>query len=165
MFGFGKRRAASGDQAKPAATNQAQREAHVRLLGKVPMFLDLSKRDLDLLAAACAERDFPAGHVILREGDPGVGLFVIVSGRVRVTQQLGGEPRELGTSGPGDVFGEMSLLDDLPRSATVTAVEPTRVLVLQGVDFRVALREDPDIALRLLAVLSRRLRGVEARQI
>ena len=46
MFGFGKRRAASGDQAKPAATNQAQREAHVRLLGKVPMFLDLSKRDL-----------------------------------------------------------------------------------------------------------------------
>lgn len=165
MFGFGKRRETTGGQAKPAATDPARREAHVRLLGRVPLFLDLSKRDLDRLAAACAERDYAAGQVILREGDPGIGLFVIVSGRVRVTQQLGGEPRELSTAGPGEVVGEMSLLDDLPRSATVTAIEPTKVLVLQVFDFRAALHEDPDIALRLLAVLSRRLRGVEARQI
>ncbi len=133
-------------------------------LAQVPLFKDLAKRELQLLAASCRERDYPAGAALLRQGETGVGLFIVVSGSVRVTQrQEGGEERELALLSRGDVVGEMSLLDDLPRSATATAVEPSRTLVLPVWDFRAALREAPDIAIKLLAVLSRRLRQTEQR--
>jgi CRP/FNR family transcriptional regulator, cyclic AMP receptor protein len=163
------RRRSSRKQTQPAATS-AQRspeaETYARILGQVPLFLDLSKRDLQRLAVACQQRDYLAGAVLVQQDAPGAGLFVIVSGRVRVTQHQPGEPeRELSTLGAGQVFGEMSLLDDMHRSATVTAVEQTRVLIVPVFDFRTALREDPDITIRLLAVLSRRLRRAESRQV
>ncbi len=133
-------------------------------LAQVPLFHDLSRRELELISRNCREREYPAGAVLLQQGETGVGLYVIVSGSVRVTQQHEGSgARELATLGRGDVLGEMSLLDDLPRSATVTAVEPTRVLVLPVWDFRASLREAPDIAIKLLTVLSRRLRQAEQR--
>lgn len=135
------------------------------VLAQVPLFSDLSPRELQFLAANCREREYAAGTALLRQGETGVGLFVVTSGKVRVTQhQEGGEEHELAVLGHGDVLGEMSLLDDLPRSATATAVEPTVALVLPVWDFRATLRESPDIAIKLLGVLSRRLRHAEQRE-
>lgn len=130
-------------------------------LKKVSIFSDLSPKELQLLAANARERTFAAGETVIRQGDTGVGLFVILGGKVRVIQQSGGTERELGVYGKDAVLGEMALLDDLPRTATVVASEPTQVLIIPVWDFRAALRENPDIALKLLAVLSKRLRAAE----
>jgi CRP-like cAMP-binding protein len=137
---------------------------HEDTLRQVPLFKDLAPRELQLLAGTCREREFAANTALLRQGETGVGLYIITSGSVSITQhQDGGEEHEIARVGPGDVLGEMSLLDDLPRSATATAAEPTRALVLPVWDFRAALREAPEIGIKLLAILSQRLRRVEQR--
>ncbi len=132
------------------------------VIAQVPLFSDLTPREQSVLAANCRERDYPAGATLLRQGETGVGLFIITGGRVSVTQQSpDGSTRDLGAYEPGAVLGEMSLLDDLPRTATVTALQPTRALVIPVWDFRAALREAPEIAIKLLSVMSRRLRKAE----
>ena len=132
------------------------------VIAQVPLFSDLSPRELQTLSANCREREYPAGATLLRQGETGVGLFIITGGSVRVSQEgPTGDVRDLGTFERGSVLGEMSLLDDLPRTATVTAMEPTRALVIPVWDFRAALREMPDIGIKLLAVMSRRLRQNE----
>jgi CRP/FNR family cyclic AMP-dependent transcriptional regulator len=134
-------------------------------LAQVALFRELNTHDLQVLGATCHERDFAPGEALMRQGDTAVGLFVLVRGKVRVTRsQDDGSEQELNVMGPGEVVGEMSLLDDLPRSATVTAVEPTHALTLPVWDFRATLREHPDIGVRLLGVLSRRLRQAEQRE-
>ena len=133
------------------------------VIAQVPLFHDLTKHELQILSANCREREYPAGASLLRQGETGVGLFIITGGTVRVAQEAAsGEVRDLGIFERGAVLGEMSLLDDLPRTATVTALEPTRALVIPVWDFRAALRESPEIAIKLLGVLSRRLRQVES---
>lgn len=141
-----------------------QVESYAKVLEKVPLFTDLGRRELMRLAATCVERDYSAGTTLVRQGQPGVGLFVIVSGHAKVGQDQAGGMRELSQLGPGDVFGEMSLLDDLPRSASVVAMDQVHALLLPVYDFRAALREDGDMCIRLLAVMSRRLRRAEQRQ-
>ncbi len=128
-------------------------------LKQVELFEDLDSKELKLLAKTCTERQYPANAVLMQEGEPGAGLFILVEGKVCVTQ--GQPPRELAVLSAGEVIGEMALLDDLPRSATVTALEPSRCLLLPVWDFRATLRESPDIAIKLLAQLSRRLRKTE----
>jgi CRP-like cAMP-binding protein len=133
------------------------------VIAQVPLFHDLSHRELQILAANCREREYPTDATLLRQGETGVGLFILVSGTVRVSQQTtSGETRELGSFERGAVLGEMSLLDDLPRTATVVALEPTRALVIPVWDFRAVLRESPEIGIKLLSVMSRRLRRLEA---
>jgi CRP/FNR family transcriptional regulator, cyclic AMP receptor protein len=150
-----------------APTPSASKSDYTAQLARVPLFLDLSKRELQQLAATAVEREYAPGEMLIQQGQPGAGLFVIVSGQLTVTQQPdgGGDPRLLRTLGPGDVMGEMALLDDLPRSATAAASEPVRALLIPIYGFRTTLREDPDIAIRMLAVLSRRLRSVEAQRV
>ena len=151
---------------KPGAAPSAHHasDEYVAILGRVPLFVDLSKRELQRLSVACRPRDYAASEVLVRQGEPGAGLFIMVSGQVQVTQHHeNATSQAIRTAGPGEVFGEMALLDDQPRSATITAIEPTRVLMLPIFDFRAALREDGDICVRLLAVISRRLRAAEAR--
>ncbi len=132
-------------------------------LAQVPLFQGLSRRDLQVLASNSRERDYPAGATLLRQGETGVGLFIITSGSVHVTQTTpDGETRDLGDFGRGAVLGEMSLLDDMPRTASVIASEPTKALVIPVWDFRAALRESPDISIKLLTVLSHRLRASES---
>lgn len=132
------------------------------VIAQVPLFSDLTRRELQIVSANCREREYPAGATLLRQGETGVGLYIVTSGKVHVTQETRtGETRDLGTFERGSVLGEMSLLDDLPRTATVIAIEPTRALVMPVWDFRAALRESPDIAIKLLAVLSRRIRQHE----
>ncbi|MFI5273833.1 MAG: Crp/Fnr family transcriptional regulator [Ktedonobacterales bacterium] len=150
---------------QPAGGQAAAIEARAALLSRVPLFVDLGKRDIQTLAAVSVERHANIGEFLVQQGQAGAGLFVIASGSVVLTQQAeSGDARLLATLGPGDVFGEMALLDDLPRSASALASEPTDVLLIPVYDFRTVLHDDADIAIRLLAVLSRRLRRIEAHQ-
>lgn len=133
-------------------------------LARVDLFSTLNKKELQELTKSCQERSYPAGTTILSQGDTGVGLYVLKSGKVRVIQANNPDraETELAVVGPGDVLGEMALLDDLPRSASVVAIDDVTALLLPIWEFRSILRSHPDIALKLLAVLSRRLRKVEA---
>jgi len=134
-------------------------------LAKVDLLSNLDKKDLQVLGNSCQERKYSAGTTLISQGDTGVGLYVITQGNVRITQATDPDKaeRELGTQGPGTVLGEMALLDDLPRSATVTAVEDVTALLLPVWEFRSTLLSHPTIALKLLGVLSRRLRKAEKR--
>lgn len=138
-------------------------------LARVDLFSGLRKKELKEVAAACREARYSPGSVLISQGEKGLGLFILTKGTVRITRVDGpdGEEQVLGTAGAGDVIGEMALLDDMPRSATVTAVDEVEVLVLPFWDFRsimrTILRRDPDVGLELLAVLSRRLRKAEQR--
>jgi CRP/FNR family transcriptional regulator, cyclic AMP receptor protein len=138
-------------------------------LARVDLFAGLPKKELQDLATYCGERTFSPGSVLLSQGAQGLGLFILTTGTVRITRKNNPEGAEevLGTAGVGDVIGEMALLDDLPRSATVTAVDEVSVLLLPLWEFRRILRRilrsDPDVGLDLLAVLSRRLRKAEQR--
>jgi CRP/FNR family transcriptional regulator, cyclic AMP receptor protein len=138
-------------------------------LAHVDLFSGLRKKELKDLATYCGERTFSPGSVLLSQGEQGLGLFILTKGTVRITRKNSPDGAEvvLGTAGVGDVIGEMALLDDLPRSATVTAVDDVTVLVVPFWDFRIILRRilssDPDVGLDLLAVLSRRLRAAEQR--
>ncbi len=136
------------------------------ILAHVDLFSTLDAKELPVIAKGCQERSYPAGTPLFKQGDTGVGLYVIESGKVHISRVDNPDrPEEdLGIVGPGDVIGEMALLDDFPRSATATAVEDVTALVLPIWDFRAVLRDHPDIALNLLGVLSRRLRKAEARQ-
>lgn len=132
-------------------------------LAQVPLFQGLTRRELQVLSANSREREYPAGATLLRQGETGVGLFIITSGAVHVSQTTSdGETRELGNYSRGATLGEMSLLDDMPRTANVVATEPTTALVIPVWDFRAALREAPEISIKLLTVLSQRLRASEA---
>ena len=137
---------------------------HEDTLAHVDLFSGLDKKELRLIANSCQERKFAAGAVMMKQGDTGAGLFVITSGKAKITQATNPDraEEELGTAGPGDVLGEMALLDDLPRSATVTAVEDTTVLLLPIWDFRTSLRSNPEIGVKLLTALSHRLRKAES---
>ncbi len=125
-------------------------------LGKVPLFSGLSKRELEATVRAGKEVSHRAGHVIAREGDRGVGFFLILDGEARVSR--GG--KGLSHLQAGDFFGEISLLDRGPRTATVTATTDIHLLGVTAWVFRGLLTEYPSIALKLLEVVTARLRKV-----
>ena len=138
-------------------------------LARVDLFSGLRYKELTQIAKCCREARYSPGSVLLSQGEKGLGLFIITKGTVRITRANGpgGAEEVLATAGMADIVGEMALLDDLPRSATVTAVDEVTVLLLPLWEFRRILRRilrrDPDVGLDLLAVLSRRLREVEQR--
>jgi CRP/FNR family transcriptional regulator, cyclic AMP receptor protein len=135
----------------------------VELLSHIPLFGELNRKDLHQLADAAIQRDYAAGSAIVRQGETGVGFYVLVSGRVLIQQRVDdGSDRALVTLGPGEIFGEMALLDIFPRSASVLALEDSSALVIPIFDFRALLYDDADIAMKLLAVLSRRVRAAES---
>jgi len=135
------------------------------VLAKVELFSGLNKKELQALARICQERKYEAGTTLVSQGDTGVGLYIITSGKVRITQVLDPDKAEevLAEEGAGSVLGEMALLDDLPRSASMVAIEDVTALLLPVWEFRTALQQHPDIAVKLLSVLSRRLRKAEQR--
>lgn len=126
-------------------------------LRKVPLFANLQPKQLKSLAKWAVSRNFAPGQAIVTQGQLGLGLYCIQSGRVKITQKTGGGEREVREMGAGDSFGELSLLSDTPRSATVTAVEPTTCVLLDKPRFLAELRTYPDIALEILPVLVDRL--------
>lgn len=130
---------------------------------QVPLFRGLAKKEIDQLARMAHERSFPSGTDIVKEGDAGIGLFAIVSGQVEVLQKRGGSEQSIRTMGPGQVFGEVGLLTDHPRTATVRATSPTDCLVLSVIDFRGSLTSSPDMAKQLLGTVAQWLVEAEDR--
>ena len=131
-------------------------------LREIPLFSQLREGDLAVLAQVTHERSYPKNSMILFASDPGDALYVILSGQVKVV--LGAaDGREviLSIRSQGEFFGEMSLIDDEPRSAHVISMEDSRLLVLRRTDFTRCLREIPDIATGLLRAMCKRLRQAD----
>jgi CRP/FNR family transcriptional regulator, cyclic AMP receptor protein len=131
-------------------------------LATVPLFSGLDRTELQRFGDLTREKFYPRGSVILFENDPGDSLFVVRQGRVKVVL-IGEDGREviLGVLGVGEHFGELSLIDDRPRSAHVIAMEDSHLLVLHREDFRRRVDSSPAVAWSLLSELSRRLRRAD----
>ena len=137
-----------------SALNQGDR---IERLEDVTIFQGCSRRQLQALARITEEFDAPAGTILTRAGDPGEEFFLIVEGAARVEVS----PNRRLRLQSGDYFGEMSLLDRQPRSATVVAETPIRLLVIDRRSFATLLDEVPGLIHRLLVALSRRVRNAE----
>jgi CRP/FNR family cyclic AMP-dependent transcriptional regulator len=133
--------------------------APVELVRGVPLFADLDRRELQGLANTMKERTFRPGQTIASEGQTGIGFFVIAEGTANVTQ--GGEARA--TLGPGDYFGEIALIDDGLRTASVTADSELKAYGLTSWEFRPLVESNASIAWKLLQTMAKRLREAEAR--
>ena len=132
------------------------------VLQKVPLFSQLAPADLQRVLDLAREKAYPKNSVILFEDDPGDALFVVATGQVKVVL-IGEDGREviLSVLGEGQFFGEMSLIDDEPRSAHVIAMEDSNLVVLRREDFEGILLQTPLIAVALLKELTRRLRQAD----
>ena len=127
----------------------------VKLLSGVPLFEELTKKELEAIASAGKQVKHRAGSVLAREGDSGLGFFLILDGTAGV--QVGGRSR--GRLGPGDFFGEISLIDQGPRTATVTAETDITTLGLTAWVFKRLIERNPSIASKMLKVMAQRLRA------
>jgi CRP/FNR family cyclic AMP-dependent transcriptional regulator len=132
-------------------------------LAGIPMFRHLGARRRVRLARLCCRRRYPSGAVVVRQGDTSLSLYVVLSGAVRIIRHGTGDAVTIVEEGPGSCFGEMGLIDDLPRAATVVAVEPTECALLARWDFQPELAADPGIALALVSVLTARIRTLDDR--
>jgi CRP/FNR family cyclic AMP-dependent transcriptional regulator len=131
----------------------------VEFLARVPLFQGLKKRQLQAIAKRFVERDYAADREIVTQGKGGEGLFIVVSGHAVVMRERSdGEKVQVNAFGPSDFFGELALLDDGPRTASVIATEPTKCLALTRWDFFGALRSDVEMAITILQELSKRFR-------
>jgi len=135
----------------------ASEDARINHLQRVPLFGDCTDEELRRVAEISRIVETPAGTVVTEIGRPGDSFFLIIDGRVSVQTAVGGGEG----LHPGDFFGEMSLLDGEPRSATVTAMTELRLLVVDRLHFWRLLNETPDLVRRMLTVLSRRVRRLE----
>ena len=134
------------------------------LLRRVPVFSSLREDDLARVAQVAVPRHFGADEVVFREGDESNTCYVVKAGRARAVRAHGdGRTLTLAHFGPGDIFGELAMFDDERRTATVETIEPTDVIAILGRDMRRLLREHPEIAVKLLAALGRRLRETNER--
>jgi CRP/FNR family transcriptional regulator, cyclic AMP receptor protein len=132
---------------------QLGKNAKIELLKRVPLFAGCSKGELRELALVADELDLKEGRTLVREGRPGREFFVLVDGTVRVSR----EGRKLAELGAGEWFGEIALLTNTPRTATVTSTSPLRVLVITDRSFRNVVERMPTIALKVLSTISERL--------
>ena len=132
-------------------------DARTQHLARVPLFSGCTDEELARIAHISKIVESPAGTILTEIGAPGNSFFFIIDGRVSVQTAVGsGDPLR-----PGDFFGEMSLLDGEPRSATVTATTDVRLLIVEHSHFWRLLEEAPDLVRRILIVLSRRVRRLE----
>ena len=128
-------------------------------LARVGIFEKLDRRHLRNLASICVEKNFDSGALLVKQGENGVGLFIILSGRVRISK-IGADKSEtfIAESGPGDILGEMSVFDGAPRSANALALEPTRCLVLASWEFNAFLKSNPEAMHEFLHIVVARYR-------
>ena len=139
---------------KRLVKGRSSKDQMADVIRSVPLFAECSKKELSLLAGIAEERDAAAGDVIVREGESGIGLEIILEGQVRV--EIGGETRR--HLGPGAFFGEIALLDGGPRSATVVAETEVRLLAVPAWSFNATIKSEPSIAVTMLREVARRLR-------
>ncbi|HLI58782.1 MAG TPA: Crp/Fnr family transcriptional regulator [Solirubrobacteraceae bacterium] len=142
----------------------ATSEEMIALLHGVPAFSALAEPDLGQVVDVTVPRTFGAGEIVFREGDEGDTCYVVRRGQARaVREHSDGRSITLATFGPGEIFGELAMFDDERRSATVEAVEETEAMAILGADMRRLLRAHPDIAVKMLGGLARRLRETNER--
>jgi CRP-like cAMP-binding protein len=143
-----------------AATSQDT----VRLLQQVPVFSALAESELARVAEVTVPRHFQAAEVVFREGDESDTCYIVRTGHARaIREHQDGRSITLARFGPGDIFGELAMFDSERRSATVEALEPTEAIAILGGDMRRLLREHPDIAVKLISAIARRLRETNER--
>ena len=142
----------------------ASAEQTAALLGRVPVFDELGEEDLRHVADVTVPRRFTAGEAVFREGDDSDTCYVVHAGHARaIREHPDGRQITLATFGPGDIFGELAMFDDERRSATVEATDELEVLGILGGDMRRLLRRHPDMAVKLVISLGRRLRAANER--
>ena len=134
------------------------KDLKIELIKKVPLFAPLASRQLAQVASIADEFHLPEGRVLTQQGERGREFFVLVDGEVEVRRN----GRRRATMGAGDFFGEMALVSDRPRGATVTATTPVRVLVVKDSDFRSLLMRMPQIAVKVLEAFVDRLPDADA---
>jgi CRP/FNR family cyclic AMP-dependent transcriptional regulator len=134
------------------------------VLRGVPLFAALRPNEIQRLAGLATVRTYKPGSTIVKQDDTAVTFYCVLSGGVRIQRDAADGPgqRTLAELGPGDFFGEMSLLDDFPRSASVVATASTECALISKWDFQRELKAHPEIGLALLRVLSQRVRELDA---
>ena len=130
-----------------------RKDAKIELIREVPLFGSLSKAQLAQVASIADEINLPEGRVLTREGERGREFFVLIDGEVEVRRN----GRKLRTMGSREFLGELALISDRPRTATVTATKPLRVLVVTDTEFRSVLLSTPQIALKVLEAAAQRM--------
>jgi CRP-like cAMP-binding protein len=139
-------------------------EESVTLLGQVPVFETLAPEDLQHVAEVAVPRSFAGQQVIFREGDESDTCYIVRSGHARaIREHVDGRSLALAHFGPGDIFGELAMFDDERRSATVETLDAVDAIAIAGSDMRRLLRQHPDIAVKLVIALGRRLRDANER--
>jgi CRP-like cAMP-binding protein len=129
-------------------------DQRTELLARAPLRHGVGPHGIAMIAARMVEVEFPKDHVIARQGEVGTGFFLVASGAARVVR----DGTTIARIGPGDFFGELSVLDGRPRVAQVVADGPTVCLALASWDFEAVIRDEPAVALAVLRVLAGRLR-------
>ena len=143
---------------------QSAPEDTTGLLARIPLFAELAEDELARVAEVTVPRRFEADEVVFREGDASNTCYVIRTGHARaVRENSDGRSITLAQFGPGDIFGELAMLDDERRSATIETLEQTETVAILGPDMRRLLREHPDLAVKLIISLGRRLRETNER--
>lgn len=132
------------------------RDAKIELLRRTPLFAGVENESLAGIADRTVEVETPPDGVILRQGEIGTGFFIVVTGRVRVVR----DGETIARLGPGEFFGELSVLDQLPRNAQVAADEPTTCIALASWDLEAVLLDEPRIAMAMLRAMAGRLRSI-----
>jgi CRP-like cAMP-binding protein len=132
----------------------AGKDQKLELIRRVPLFEHCGGRELEKIGQLADEVDVPAGKVLMREGATAQEFFAVIDGSMRVEQN----GREIARLGPGDFFGEIALVDGGPRTATVIAEEPSRLLVVGHREFHALLEQNPGIQLQVLQALAKRVR-------
>jgi CRP/FNR family transcriptional regulator, cyclic AMP receptor protein len=128
-------------------------------LAKVALFANLDSKYIKGIAQICTERSFQPGDPLMKQGEDGIGLFIILSGRVRVEKvDMSGKQVEIASNGAGDILGEFAVLDGAKRTATVTATEPTNCLVLASWEFTSFMKAHPEVAIDILPIVVKRFR-------
>ncbi len=130
-----------------------RKDAKIDLIAKVPLFEGLAKRQLAQVASIADEVDLPQGKVLTREGERGREFFILLEGEAEVRRK----GRKLATRHAGEFFGEIALVSNIPRVATVTATTSVHALVIRDVEFRTLLARTPEIALKVLETVAERL--------
>src|SRR6266404_8430093 len=128
------------------------------LIAKIDFFSGLDEKILNKISDACIVRQFTRNETIVRQGEMGLGLYIIAKGHVKVDRDQGGVRTQVAELGAEQFFGEMSLLDNKPRSATVTGIEDTECLLLTRDSFVRLMNKFPEIPIRMARVLADRLR-------
>ena len=133
------------------------RDEKLDLLQRIPLFSGFDRRRMERLGMLADEVDVPAGKVLMRQGESGSDMMVVVRGSVAVER----DGNRLNTLGPGDFFGEIALVDGGPRTATVTAAEASTLLVISHRDFHSMMDEFPEVAAQVMNALANRVRHLE----